>query len=208
MNSQTPLLVLGTGNRKKAIELEGLIEPLGIQLRMLADFPTAIKVVEDGTTFAENAFRKAQQQAIHLGHWVLGEDSGLMVDALKGAPGVYSARYAGVDGDDEANNRLLLENLANVPLEQRGAQFVCHATLCDPQGNLQAESEAHCRGRIRFEPVGSGGFGYDPLFEIPEYHRTFAELGLDVKAVLSHRARALRMLLPQLRTNQRLWQTS
>lgn len=199
MNSPAPLLVLGTGNRKKAIELAGLIEPLGIQLKTLADFPNAIEVVEDGTTFAENAFKKAQQQAQNLGHWVLGEDSGLMVDALDGDPGVYSARFSGPGATDQSNNDLLLEKLGKLPIEKRGGQYVCHATLCDPAGNVRAESESYCRGRILFEEVGTGGFGYDPLFEIPEYHRTFAELGLDVKAVLSHRARALRMILPQFR---------
>ncbi len=193
-----PRLVLGTGNRKKGLELVDLLGPWGFQLETLADYPQAISVVEDGDTFAANAALKAVQQAKNLNRWVLGEDSGLAVDALKGAPGVYSARFSGEGATDESNNRLLMERLASVPLERRTAHYVCHATLSDPQGNIRAESENYCQGRLRFEPSGSGGFGYDPYFEIVEYHRTFAELGGAVKAALSHRARAIRSLIPQL----------
>ena len=114
---------------------------------------------------------------MHLGRWVLGEDSGLSVDALGAGPGVYSARYAGPQATDEANNRLLLAELAATPLEQRTAHYTCHVALSDPAGKIVARSEAYCRGRMRTDGVGSGGFGYDPLFEIVEYHRTFAELG-------------------------------
>ena len=193
-----PLLVLGTSNRKKAIELRELLEPLGFELKTLADLPEAISVEETGETFAANAALKAVEQAKHLGQWVLGEDSGLAVDALGGAPGVYSARYAGPDATDEANNQKLLRELADVPLEKRSAHYVCHATLADPNGKIRAESEGHCHGRILFTPSGTEGFGYDPLFEIPEFHRTFGQLGLAVKGILSHRARALRQLIPQL----------
>lgn len=193
-----PLLVLGTGNRKKGLELVDLLGDVGLSLKTLADFPNAISVEETGTTFAENAALKAVQQAKHLGQWVLGEDSGLAVDALGGAPGVYSARYSGPGATDESNNRLLLDNLRDVPPERRTAHYVCHAILSDPQGNVLAESEDYCHGLLRYEPVGSGGFGYDPLFEIPEYHLTFAELGSAVKAVLSHRARAIRRMIPRL----------
>jgi len=193
-----PPLVLGTRNVKKGIELIDLLSPWGIQLKTLADFPNAIEVEETGDTFAANAALKACEQARHLGLWVLGEDSGLAVDALQGAPGVLSARFSGPGATDEANNRLLLERLGKTPLERRTAQYVCHATLSDPEGNIQAESEANCRGRIRFEPAGSGGFGYDPLFEVVEYHRTFGELGPHVKACLSHRGRALRQLIPKI----------
>jgi XTP/dITP diphosphohydrolase len=193
-----PLLVLGTGNRKKGLELVDLLGSVGLTLTTLADFPQAISVEETGDTFAANAALKATVQAMHLGQWVLGEDSGLAVDALKGAPGVYSARYAGPAATDELNNRLLLDNLSDVPAEWRTAHYVCHAVLSDPHGNIQAESEDYCHGLLRFEPVGSGGFGYDPLFEIPEYHLTFAELGPAVKAAISHRARAVRRLIPRL----------
>ncbi len=193
-----PRLVLGTRNAKKREELAELLEPLGVRLQTLDDYPQATEVPEDGDSFAANARLKATVQARHLGEWVLGEDSGLVVDALGGAPGIFSARFAGQQGDDEANNRRLLQELADTPLEKRTAHYVCHMTLSDPAGNVRAESEARCRGRIRFERAGSGGFGYDPLFEIVEYHQTFAELGSAVKAVLSHRARAARHILPQL----------
>lgn len=196
MPASRSLLVLGTANRKKGLELVELFASWGFQVETLADYPEAISVVEDGATFAANAALKAMQQARHLGRWVLGEDSGLMVAPLGGAPGVFSARYSGPNATDETNNRLLLATLGQTPLEQRTAQYVCHMTLADPSGTIRAESEAHCRGRIIFAPRGTQGFGYDPLFEVVEYHRTFAELGNVVKACLSHRARAARQLLP------------
>ncbi|MEQ8789771.1 MAG: RdgB/HAM1 family non-canonical purine NTP pyrophosphatase [Pirellulaceae bacterium] len=192
------LLVLGTHNRKKGRELVDLLSPHGFQLTTLADYPDAIEVVEDGETFAANAALKATQQARHLGQWVLGEDSGLCVDALDGRPGVYSARYAGDGAADDDNNRRLLQDLAETPQERRAAHYVCHVTLSDPAGEVRLDAEAHCRGRIRFEPAGQAGFGYDPLFEIIEYRRTFGELGDAVKSVLSHRSRALRQFVPQL----------
>ena len=192
------LLVLGSHNKKKLGELAELLEPHGFVLKTLADFPSAIEVEESGQTFAENARLKASVQAKHLGQWVLGEDSGLSVDALGGAPGVYSARFSDPGATDVRNNDLLLEKLKNVPLENRTAHYTCYAALSDPQGNVRAESEGICRGRIRFERAGSGGFGYDPLFEIVECHQTFGELAPAVKAVLSHRSRAIRQLVPQL----------
>jgi XTP/dITP diphosphohydrolase len=193
-----PLLVLGTANRKKGRELADLLEAVGLELKTLADFPQAIQVAETGATFAENAALKAARQARHLDRWVLGEDSGLMVDALGGEPGVLSARYSGPDATDESNNRLLLERLDRVPLEMRTARYVCHLTLCDRSGEIRAESEAHCSGRIAPAPQGTHGFGYDPLFEVVEYHRTFGVLGPVVKGCLSHRSRAVRKLIPLL----------
>jgi XTP/dITP diphosphohydrolase len=192
------LLVIGTANRKKGRELEGLFAPLGLEIKTLADFPHAIAVAEDGETFADNAILKATGQARHLGHWVLADDSGLMVDALGGAPGVHSARYSGPDATSQSNNRILLERLADVPSAERTARFVCHMALSDPSGTIRAQSEASCRGRILVAPKGSGGFGYDPLFEVLEYHRTFGELSPLVKACLSHRARAARRLIPAI----------
>ena len=194
--SRHPLLVVGTANRKKGLELTELVAPLGLELRTLADYPTAIAVVESGDTFAANAALKASEQARHLGHWVLADDSGLAVDALGGRPGVFSARYAGEAATDEENNRRLLADLADVPLERRTAHYVCHATLAEPTGAIRAEAEDYCHGRILFADEGSGGFGYDPLFEIVDYHRTFGQLSPAVKACLSHRARAMRKLLP------------
>jgi XTP/dITP diphosphohydrolase len=191
-------LVLGTHNRKKGLELAELLQPHGLEVISLADVPDSIEVAETGETFAANAALKACQQAQHLKRWVLGEDSGLAVDALAGAPGVYSARFSGPQATDESNNQLLLEKLGKTPLEKRNAHYVCHATLSDPTGKIEVEAEGYCHGRIRFERTGSGGFGYDPLFEIIEYHRTFGELGPTVKAALSHRARAIRQLIPAM----------
>ncbi len=191
-------LVLGTTNLAKGRELEELLQPWGFVVQTLQDFDNALDVEENGETFAENARKKAMEQAKHLKQWVLADDSGLEVDALKGAPGIYSARFAGEDANDEKNNAKLLESLANTPLEKRSARYYCHVALSDPMGEIRAESWGICRGRIRTEAAGSNGFGYDPLFELIEYHRTFGQLGGRVKAALSHRARAMRAMVPQL----------
>lgn len=191
-------LVVGTRNRHKKKEIQDLLGPRGWTVRSLHDEPAAIEVDETGATFAENARLKASQQALALRKWTLGEDSGLEVEALNGAPGVYSARFAGAHGDDEANNDLLLAKLDGLPPERRAARFVCAAAVSDPEGQILAESIGFCRGRVLTERRGSAGFGYDPLFLIREYDRTFAELGDEVKAVLSHRTRAMERLLPLL----------
>lgn len=197
MSSQ-PLLVLGTGNRKKGLEIAHLFRDVGLELRTLGDFDNAIEVVEDADSFSGNARLKATQQAMRLGHWVLAEDSGLQVDPLGGEPGVYSARYSGPHATDQSNMRLLLERLGDTPLEKRTGRYVCQMTLADPSGEIRAQSEGFCRGRILFEQQGTHGFGYDPLFEVVEYHRTFGQLDPAVKACLSHRARAARQLIPRL----------
>lgn len=192
------LLVLGTRNRKKGEEMAELINPKWepnprlsrLTVRTLADYPDTADVVEDADTFAGNARKKASETARSLGSWVLADDSGLTVDFLKGEPGVFSARYAGEHGDDEANNRKLLEALAGVPDPERGAAFVCSLALADPEGTIRLEAEGACRGRIAHGRQGDHGFGYDPLFLIPEYHKTFGELSALVKQQLSHRARA------------------
>ena len=191
-------LVIGTTNVKKGQELAEMLAPWGFRVATLADFSDAIDVVEDGDSFAANAILKAAGQARHLGRWVLADDSGLAVDALAGAPGVYSARYAGPDATDDENNRRLLAELGDLPTAKRTAHYVCHVAVADPTGTIRAESHDICRGRIRSEESGSNGFGYDPLFEIIEYHRTFGELGPHVKQALSHRSRALRAILPKL----------
>ncbi len=188
------LLAIGTRNVKKGQEIRGLLADLGIELCDLTNFPQAPEVEEDGDTFEANARKKAQDLALALGQWVLGEDSGLVVPALNGRPGVYSARYAGQQGDDEANNTRLLAELAPLPPASRAAYYVCTAALADPQGQVRAVVEGRCHGRIASERRGQAGFGYDPLFLIPEYHRTFGELGPLVKEALSHRARALAQL--------------
>jgi XTP/dITP diphosphohydrolase len=194
-----PLLVVGTRNVKKLQEIREILGDLGVELRDLTSYPDAPDVVEDGATFEENARKKAAELAGALGQWVLGEDSGLVVPALNGRPGVYSARYAGKHGDDAANNARLLAELAPLPDDRRAAYYVCTAVLADPHGEVQAAVEGRCHGVILREPRGTGGFGYDPLFLIPEYHRTFGELSARAKHALSHRARALEQLRPVLR---------
>ncbi len=194
-----PILLLGSRNRKKLQELAELLGDLPLELYDLSAYPAAPEVVEDGITFEANARKKAAALAPILRHWVLAEDSGLVVPALGGRPGVYSARFAGVQGDDEANNDRLLEALANLTGEQREAYYVCVATMANPQGEVVAVAEGRCGGRIITERRGTGGFGYDPLFLIPEYHRTFGELSSRVKHALSHRARALARLRPAIR---------
>ncbi len=198
LRNRPQMLVLGTHNKKKGEELRQLLAPHRVPLKTLADFPNAIDVVEDGDSFAANAALKATQQARHLGQWVIGEDSGLAVDALDGRPGIYSARFAGEKATDPENNERLLHELQGVPLERRTAHYVCHITLSDPDGEIHIDCEDLCRGRIQLQPAGSAGFGYDPLFELIEYHQTFGQLGPAVKFLLSHRARAMRQFLPQL----------
>jgi len=197
----TPLplkLVLGTNNLAKGRELAELLRPHGFQVQTLQDFSDSIEVVEDGETFAANAQAKACEQARHLGCWVLADDSGIEVQALGGKPGIYSARFAGETANDADNNAKLLAELNAVPWEKRTANYYCHVAVADPRGTIRAESSGICRGRIRPEGAGSNGFGYDPLFEIVEYHRTFGELGPSVKTAISHRARAMRAIVPQL----------
>jgi XTP/dITP diphosphohydrolase len=196
------LLVLGSRNRKKCREMAELIAPpwepnewlSRLDIRSVDEFPGAPDVVEDADTFAGNARKKAAELARALGCWVLADDSGLAVDALGGAPGVYSARYAGEPSDDAANNSKLLTAVAAVPEAGRGAAFHCALALADPSGTIRLETEGICRGRLTREARGAGGFGYDPLFLIPEYHKTFGELSPFVKHQLSHRARAFARL--------------
>jgi XTP/dITP diphosphohydrolase len=167
-------------------------------VRGVADFPNVPEVVEDGDSFATNAAKKASEVARQLTQWVIGEDSGLMVDALQGAPGIYSARYAGEPGNDERNNAKLMHELANVPEAKRTAHYVCSVALSDPSGQVRLQVEATCGGRIIMEPRGTNGFGYDPYFLVPEYHRTFGELDAAVKRHISHRARAFERFIPKL----------
>jgi XTP/dITP diphosphohydrolase len=193
------VLVLGTRNGKKRQEILEILGGLPLELRDLSGYPKAPEVEETGTTFEVNARKKATELARALQEWVLGEDSGLVVPALAGRPGVYSARYAGKQGDDAANNTRLLAELAPFPATKRDAYYVCTAALADPSGEVHAVVEGRCHGRIVDDYRGGGGFGYDPLFLIPEYHRTFGELSAVVKHALSHRARALGQLRPVLR---------
>ena len=193
-------MILGTHNAKKLAELEYLLRPYDIELASLATVPDSIEVDETGTTFKENANLKASEQAKHLRQWVLAEDSGISVEALDGAPGVYSARFSGEHATDESNNQLLVEKLEGVPKNKRIAWYTSHMSLADPLGVVKINCESRCYGRVLTQPRGTAGFGYDPLFEIREYHKTFGELGNTVKGLLSHRARANRMFVPKLLT--------
>ena len=193
------ILVLGTKNVKKRAEIVEIIGDFPLDVRDLSEWPDAPDVVEDGKTFAENAKKKAIELARHLNHWVLAEDSGLVVPGIGGRPGVMSARYSGKHGDDEANNQKLIAELAPLPLEKRSAHYVCTLALSDPEGEVQATAQGRCHGTIVPEARGDGGFGYDPLFLIPEYHRTFGEMSARVKHALSHRGKALGLLRPKLR---------
>jgi len=191
-------LVLGTHNPNKADELAALLAPVGVEVATLVEAGNAIDVVEDGDSFQENARKKAREQAVHLQQWVLAEDSGLCVDVLGGEPGIFSARFAGETASDTENNCRLLTALSKIPFPQRTAHYACCMALCDPAGIVRAESRGVCGGRIRLEEFGTNGFGYDPLFEVIEYHRTFGELAPVVKSAISHRARAMRAIVPQI----------
>lgn len=194
-----PRLVLGSRNKKKLRELVELLADL-VEVVDLSPFPNAPADIEEtGTTFEENARIKATTLAPLLKEWVLGEDSGLVVPALGGQPGVYSARWAGTHGDDGANNAKLLAELAPFTGEKRAAYYVSTAALADPTGTVVAVVEGRCWGVIGTEPRGEGGFGYDPLFVIPEYHASFGELSSTVKHALSHRGRAVAKLRPIVR---------
>lgn len=191
-------IVLASRNRKKLREMAEPFRAYRLSLVSAADLPDVPEVEEGAESFAENAALKAVAVARATGHWALGDDSGLEVDALSGAPGVISARFAGPQATDQDNNRKLIEQLARVPDERRTARFVCHLAVADPGGQIRLEAAGACRGRILQADRGASGFGYDPLFLIPEYHRTFGELSPTVKSVLSHRARAFQRLLPRL----------
>ena len=192
-------LVLGSRNKKKLREMVDLLGDLGFDLTDLTPYPNAPEVEETATTFVGNATLKAVTLAPILGAWVIGEDSGLVVPALGGAPGVYSARYAGTHGNDAANNAKLLAELAPFSGPDRGAYYVSTAVLADPTGNVVASVEGRCHGLIVTEHRGTGGFGYDPLFLVPEYGKTFGELPPEVKQQMSHRARAFAELRPSLK---------
>ena len=211
-------ILLGTTNRKKIIEMRPLLEPMGYSLVDLSAMPDHKDVEETGNDFIENARLKAITYATRYRTWAIGEDSGLCVPALDGAPGIYSARFASLSRSidstevtntatktvamtqDEANNALLLERLASVATDERAAYYVSTIVLASPEGETVVEAAAECWGRIVSTARGVGGFGYDPLFEVVEYHKTFAELGGRVKSVLSHRGRALAKFLRLLRT--------
>ena len=193
-----PTLLLGSGNRHKGIEMGRVLAPTGIHIVTLADFPDTPAVIEDGDSFAENAAKKARENALFFQRWTIAEDSGLSVDALGGAPGIFSARFSDPGATDERNNDLLLEKLQGLPPEKRTAHYTCSMALADPSGAIRFTCEEYCRGRILTERHGRNGFGYDPLFEVVEFHRTFGDLAPSIKSAISHRARSTRRLVPVL----------
>ncbi len=185
-------LVLATRNRHKVEEIVAALALPGVTVRTLDDFPDAPEVVEDGDTFEANARKKAREVAEATGLPALADDSGLVVDALGGEPGVRSARFAGEDSDDAANRALLRERMSGVPDGKRTARFVCALALVMPRGETLVVEQV-CEGTLLFEDRGSGGFGYDALFVPKGHDRTFAQISRDEKAGFSHRGRALRV---------------
>ncbi|MDP2045813.1 MAG: XTP/dITP diphosphatase [Deltaproteobacteria bacterium] len=186
---------MASRNPGKIREFAALLADFGVKLLSLADFPRLPEIPEEGATFAENAAAKATAVARLTGHPALADDSGLMVDALGGAPGVFSARYAQDrtaprPPTDADNWGKLLDELKNVPWAERGARFVCELALATPGGRLLT-ARGECAGVIALEPQGDTGFGYDPVFWVPEYGATMAQLGPEIKNKISHRAKAL-----------------
>jgi XTP/dITP diphosphohydrolase len=200
-------LLFASTNLHKVTEVRAIMKALEIIVIGLDDVPgvaAQAEPVEDGETFSDNARLKAVYYAGVTRRWCLADDSGLEVDALDGAPGVRSARYAGKGGTraerDEANNRRLLEALAGVPDDRRTARFVCAMCLADPNGRVTAETRGTVEGEIGHEPHGDNGFGYDPLFRLPELGCTSAELPPEKKNALSHRGDAARQMAEHLRS--------
>ena len=184
-------LVVATKNRKKLKEIEEILKGTAVRLTSLADYPGAPRIIENGRTFQANAIKKA----VKIGHFTkkltLGEDSGLCVEALGGRPGVYSSRFSGKDKSDLENNLKVLKLLEGVALKKRKAYYACAVAIADEQG-LTGVVEGRCSGLIGFRQKGSAGFGYDPLFVIPKYKKTFAQLGTRIKHKMSHRYHALK----------------
>jgi XTP/dITP diphosphohydrolase len=186
----TKLLVVATGNPGKLREMQAYLSDLDWELTLK---PEELEIEETGDTFSANACLKASEVAKATGKWAIADDSGLAVDALGGAPGVYSARYGKTDSERIAR---LLNELGNTP--NRQAQFACAIAIARPDGAIALTSEGICRGEILDTPRGTGGFGYDPVFYVPEKQLTFAEMPPDVKRSISHRGKAFAALIPQL----------
>ncbi len=188
-------IVLSTHNKGKLAEFEGLAKRLGFNIitRDEAGIPHDFDVVEDGTTFEENSYKKAYEVMKMCGLPTMADDSGLMVDALDGQPGVYSSRFGGVEGDAVRNYTKLLEMMKDLPEEKRNAHFTTVITLIYPDGETIV-AKGECHGKINEVPVGDKGFGYDPVFVPDGYKETFAQLGPEVKNQFSHRAKALEEL--------------
>ncbi|MCC7202186.1 MAG: XTP/dITP diphosphatase [Nitrospirae bacterium] len=190
-------IVIATRNPGKIAEIRSIIDNSGLKDKVKIDTLTSYAgipdIIEDGRTFSENASKKAVTIARFTGHIAVADDSGLEVDALSGAPGVYSARFAGEGATDPDNIKKLLGLLKDTPPDKRGARFVCVIAVATPSGNVRL-AEGECAGFISEGERGTTGFGYDPVFVVPEYGKTFAELGSEIKNKISHRAAALSTL--------------
>jgi len=182
-------MVVASRNKKKAKEIMEILEGLDWTVMSAVDAGAEFEVVEDGATFEENSYKKALEFMETTGMTAIADDSGLEVDELCGRPGVHSARFSGKNATDESNNLKLLAMMVDVPEAKRTARFVCAATVVFPDGG-HFTVRGECEGQILFEPKGTGGFGYDPLFYLPDYDRTFAQLDARTKNSISHRARA------------------
>jgi len=193
-------LLVATTNPGKFAEVQAFLEEYPLRILSLKSIAGSPQVVEDGRTFEENALKKARTLAEFSGLITLADDSGLEVDALNGAPGIYSARYAGAESDDKRNNEKLLRELEHVPEVKRTARFVCALALVMPDANRYRHWTVResCEGRISFALKGIHGFGYDPLFFYPSFGKTFGELERDTKATVSHRGKALRIFAENL----------
>ena len=191
-------VVLATRNKGKIREFTAAFEELGFTVWTIDDIVDIVEPEETGSTFLENAEMKALYYAEACGLPCVADDSGLEVDALGGAPGVLSARYAGDHGNDEANNQRLVEELAEVPAEERTARYQCALVWATPAGQV-VSATGSCEGRIQLTPMGKGGFGYDPYFYIPKLKTTMANISMEQKQAISHRGKALRALVEQLR---------
>ncbi|MGV3488377.1 MAG: XTP/dITP diphosphatase [Tuberibacillus sp.] len=190
-------VLIASKNEGKVKEFKRLLSPLGLEVASLNDYSESPDVEETGTTFQENARLKAEAISEKYECMAISDDSGLVIDALGGAPGVYSARYAGEEKDDQKNIEKVLSELDGVPMEKRTAHFVCVLAVSRP-GEPTFFVEGECHGLIATAPSGDGGFGYDPIFYVPEIGKTFAELTSDAKNRISHRARALKKLESRL----------
>jgi len=184
-------LVIATRNKKKLYELKRYLEGVKMSVRSLQDFPRAPRIVEDGDTFKKNAVKKALVVSRFVSGLALADDSGLAVKVLGGRPGVRSSRFAGPKKSDKENTDKLLRLLKKIPLKKRQAKFVCAVAIAD-NGRLVKIIEESCQGLVAFSAKGGYGFGYDPVFLIPKYEKTFGELGLKVKDRMSHRSKALK----------------
>ncbi|MED3662013.1 XTP/dITP diphosphatase [Ureibacillus sp. FSL K6-8385] len=189
-------VVIATKNKGKAKDFEAIFKPLDYEVVTMLDIASDMEIEETGSTFEENAIIKAETLSKALGKIVIADDSGLEVDALGGEPGVFSARYAG-DHDDEANIQKVLEKLIGVPDEERTARFVCAIAISGP--DIETKTfRGTCEGKILHEKRGTNGFGYDPIFYVPELGRTMAELTPEEKGAISHRGNAIRKLTKEL----------